>query len=619
MDRIRLLPDSVSNQIAAGEVVNRPASVVKELMENAVDAGAHCVSVNFRNGGKDLIQVVDDGIGMSPADARMAFEKHATSKIREVDDIYRLSTFGFRGEALASIASVAEVELITRQADSEVGYRIEICGGRFAGQSPVAAAVGSQFLVKNLFFNIPGRKRFLDKSTTEARHMTAEFRRVALCHPEVAFKLYDNDTVSYDLPAASLRQRIVGVVGKSIAPNLLELGADTSVVRIEGYVGRPSAARQSAKDQYLFVNGRFFKSGYLHKAVLGAYDKLIPTGTQPPYFIYMTIDTDRIDVNVHPQKTEIKFEDSTLVWQIINASVREALARSGAVPPMDFDMDASVEIPVFKQGDSGNYHIPRISVNPDFNPFDKYGDMAAAGGAPAGYGDFVPPPRQVGDIAAQVPPEQSYEESLMEFIDGDRLPQQGELPVETPETVGRAVLVGGGYAAASIDGALAVVDLRRAYEAVLYSRYMMMLGSGNSVCQQLLFPETLPMSQDDCSLIGEYASDFADCGFDIACGDCRIEVAGVPADIHGAEIGETLYALLDVLREHGGGAAELRRDRLASAMARSGARCAALPATDDAATELIGSLMGCDNRTYTPSGFAVMTLLTEDEIKKRLK
>ena len=345
-DKIRVLPDGVANQIAAGEVVGRPASVVKELMENSVDAGSRTITVNYKDGGRSLIQVVDDGCGMSETDARLAFERHATSKIRRAEDLYQLASFGFRGEALPSVASVAEVELRTRTADREIGTQVVIHGGRFVSQEPVQTAVGTQFLVKNLFYNTPARRRFLKEANVEGRHIRSEFLRVALCNPEVAFSLYDNDVLIATLPASNLRQRIVSAIGgKDIAKNLLEVGADTSIVRIEGFVGRPSAAKKTNREQYLFVNGRYFSSPYFRKAILQAYEKLIAPDTQPSYFLYLTIDPQRIDVNVHPQKTEIKFDDEQAVWQIFNAAVRESLGRLGVVPMMDFEMDSSIDIP----------------------------------------------------------------------------------------------------------------------------------------------------------------------------------------------------------------------------------------------------------------------------------
>lgn len=375
-DRIKLLPEVVANQIAAGEVVNRPSSVVKEMMENAVDAKATHIKVNFRDGGKELIQIVDDGCGMSPIDARMAFDRHATSKIREVDDIYALQTFGFRGEALPSISAVAEVELRSRQAEDEVGTLTEIRGGEFVGQSPVACPVGSQFFVRNLFFNVPARRRFLEKSTTSATQIKNEFKRVALCYPEIAFELYANDAPIYSLPKASLANRIVDVIGRHIRQNLLDVAAETSIASVTGYIGRPAAAKRRNNEQYLFVNGRYFKSPYLVSAILKAYEKLVPANTQPSFFLFLGIDTSRIDVNVHPQKTEVKFSDEEAVWQIVNAAVRETLAKTGAVPMMDFDQMDAVDIPVLKQGVV--YNEPKSTSGNAYNPFkEDYIDSSA--------------------------------------------------------------------------------------------------------------------------------------------------------------------------------------------------------------------------------------------------
>lgn len=375
-DKIRLLPEVVANQIAAGEVVNRPASVVKEMMENAIDAGARTVKVNFRDGGKELIQIVDDGCGMSAIDARMAFDRHATSKIRSAEDIYALRTFGFRGEALASIAAVAQVELRTRQAEDELGTEVEIHGGVVVAQRAAACPAGSQFFVRNLFYNVPARRRFLEKSTTSAKQIKTEFQRVALCYPEVAFELYANDAPLYRLAATSLAGRIVDLVGRSIKQNLLDVDASTSIASLRGFIGRPSAARQRNAEQYLFVNGRYFRSPYLASAILRAYEKLIPQSAQPSWFLFFTIDPSRIDVNIHPQKTEVKFADEEAVWQILNAAVRETLAKSGTVPMMDFDSDRNVDIPVLQRG--AVYEEPRAVTNEDYNPFrDSYIDPSA--------------------------------------------------------------------------------------------------------------------------------------------------------------------------------------------------------------------------------------------------
>ncbi len=637
-DRIRLLPDSVSNQIAAGEVVNRPASVVKEMMENAVDAGARSVTVNFRDGGKEMIQVVDDGCGMSPLDARLAFDRHATSKITRVDDIYSLSTFGFRGEALASIAAVAEVQLRTRPHEDELGTAVEIAGGAFRSQEVVSCPPGTQFLVRNLFYNVPARRRFLDKSSTEARHITAEFQRVALCHPETAFLLYNNDAPVYNLPPSSLRQRIVGVIGKHIANNLLEVGADTTIVQVSGFVGRPSASKQTNRDQFLFVNGRYFKSAYFHKAILQAYEKLIPAGTQPSYFLYLKIDPERIDVNVHPQKIEIKFDDNNAVWQIINAAVRESLGKLGMVPMMDFDADMSVEIPVCRK--DAPVRSPEVAPNPDFNPFNEdYGSVSGGGRVPRGAdcsgsaGGYAvsergmpgrsgeePEPSGVAYPVAAGEAEEFPDPQLMEFISGDET-QQGLLEIESGCAFGPAIRLGQGYAVATVGDGVAVVDIRRAYEAVLYDRYMLMLGSGSSATQQLLFPERILLSIDDYNLMKLYRDDFVSFGFDLEFGqdELWVEVTGVPADFTSSAVGDLLFELLDGLREETRSPGELRRGRLASIMSRNGASALSRNLGEEELEELLSSLAACGNSCYTPSGRPVMTVIPESEIRKRLK
>ena len=346
MDRIKLLPEIVANQIAAGEVVNAPSNVVKEMMENSLDAGAQCVRVNFRNGGKDLIQIVDDGCGMSAIDARMAFDRHATSKISSIEDVYKLHTFGFRGEALASIAAVAEVELRTRRDDDELGTLTTMAGGEFRSQVPISCSRGSQFVVRNLFYNVPSRRKFIDGDNSRlASQIRNEFMRVALCNPSVEFELRQNDTLVYSLLPTNRRGRIVDLIGKHIKQNLLDVETDTSVVRIEGFVGRPQAAKKRNNEQYLFVNGRYFNSIQMQRTIVRAYEKLIPEGCMPSYFIYLTVDPDRVDVNVHPQKTTVKFADHDVILEMLQAAVRETLAKTGAVPMMDFSDEGESQYP----------------------------------------------------------------------------------------------------------------------------------------------------------------------------------------------------------------------------------------------------------------------------------
>ena len=659
-DKIRLLPEVVANQIAAGEVVNRPSSVVKEMMENALDAGATSVKVNFRDGGKDLIQIVDDGCGMSPIDARMAFDRHATSKIGAVEDIYALHTFGFRGEALASIAAVAQVELRTRQEGDEVGTQTEINGGQFVSQTPVMCPVGSQFFVRNLFYNVPARRRFLDKSTTSASHIKTEFQRIALCNPQVAFELYANDAPVYTLQASSLAGRIVDVVGRHIKQNLLEVEADTSIARIEGYIGRPAAAKKRNSEQYLFVNGRFFKSSYLTSAILKAYEKLIPENCQPSYFLFLTIDPGRIDVNVHPQKTEVKFADEEAVWQIINAAVRETLAKTGAVPLMDFDRDGVVEIPVLQRG--AVYSEPQAMSNSDYNPFREeyidptapdpnedftgfdvpYRDGAAvsdnsAAGFRTGGGRSAAPafPRGGGRSGLPATDDGEFEEfesgggfeiasgggfddSALDFIPSEAAPEQQRFDMAQRPEFTDPMPLPGGYVAALLGGRFVVVDVRRARERVLYEDFLRMLGNGSSVSQQLLFPERLVLSGDEYALLEENAVEFASLGFDIDfCGEGAVEVKGTPADMPADAVDKLLFELLQAFATPVS-LADVRREKIAAVMARSGSKGAGRMLSREEAAALLTQLADTGSFSFSPSGKAITAEITPEDLRAKL-
>ena len=659
-DKIRLLPEVVANQIAAGEVVNRPASVVKEMMENAIDAGAASVKVNFRDGGKDLIQIVDDGCGMSPIDARMAFDRHATSKIGAVEDIYALHTFGFRGEALASIADVSQVELRTRQAGDEVGTETEINGGQFVAQNPVMCPVGSQFFVRNLFYNVPARRRFLDKSTTSASQIKAEFQRIALCNPQIAFELYANDAPVYTLQAGSLAGRIVDVVGRHIKQNLLEVEADTSIARIEGYIGRPAAAKKRNTEQYLFVNGRFFKSTYLTSAILKAYEKLIPESCQPSYFLYLKLDPGRIDVNVHPQKTEVKFADEEAVWQIVNAAVRETLAKTGAVPLMDFDRDSTVEIPVLQKG--AVYSEPLAMSNSDYNPFrEEYIDPSApdpnvdftgfdvpyrdgvsdsaAGGLRTGggrsavpsfpraaAGGFALPGADAGEFEEFesgggfeiTPSGGGFDDSALDFIPSSAAPEQQRFDMPQRPEFTDALPLPGGYVAALLGGRFVVVDVRRARERILYEDYLRMLGNGSSVSQQLLFPERLVLSGDEYALLEENAVEFAALGFDIDfCGEGAVEVKGTPADMPADSVDRLLFELLQAFATPVS-LSDVRREKIAGVMARSGSKGAGRTLSREEAAALLAQLADTGSFSFSPSGKAITAEITPEDLRAKL-
>ena len=666
-NKIRLLPEIVANQIAAGEVVDNPSSVVKEMMENAIDAGAKSVTVNFRNAGLELIQIVDDGCGMSPIDARMAFDRHATSKIRNFDDVYRLQTFGFRGEALASIAAVAQVELRTRQRDDEVGTVTIVNGGEFVSQTPTMCPVGSQFFVRNLFYTAPARRKFNGDRNKMVTEIKKVFRQVALCNPQVRCELMSSDLPIITLPSGSLQDRIIDVVGKHIRTNLLEVDVDTSIVKIKGYVGRPAAAKQKNTEQYLFVNGRYFRSPQIYRAIMKAYEKLIPEICSPSYFIYLTVEPDRVDVNVSPHKTEVRFADAEDVNQIVSAAVRSTLAKSGSVGMMEFEQ-AAVEIPVLG-GDDVVYAEPKVSDNADYNPFredyvtdvggDKlppvddfssammraskpasssprrasntsYSDMGVTrlqdmmwGGdfdivdtpaqAPQPFADSVMPSSYSSgiDLSAFV----DEQESQLEFTSVTATQQL--LGVEQSISFSDVMPLSGGYVIAVSGGRSMVVDVRRVKERLLYDGYMAMLKSGSCASQKLLFPEELILSDDDFALLQEHEVEFAALGFDMEFkGEGRVVICGVPANVVAEQIDGLLYELLREVESSNDAYARIRED-MARVMAVKGSRQVS-KVTREEAQEILNRLCECENYSFSPSGKPIMSELTLEELKSKL-
>lgn len=684
-NKIRLLPEIVANQIAAGEVVESPSSVVKEMMENAIDAGAKSVVVNFRNAGLELLQIVDDGCGMSPMDARMAFDRHATSKIKSFEDIYRLSTFGFRGEALASIAAVAQVELRTRQANDEVGTVTIVNGGEFISQNPTMCPVGSQFLVRNLFYTAPARRKFSSDKAKIVTNIKREFRRVALCNPQVRCELMSNDMPIITLPSGTLLERIIDVVGRHIKSNLLEVAVDTSIVKVTGYVGRPAAAKKLNSEQYLFVNGRYFHSPQIYRSIMRAYEKLIPEKCTPSFFLYLTVDAERVDVNVSPHKTEVRFADAEDVNQIIHAAVRSTLAKSGNVAQIDFDNQVSIDIPVLGAGASTVYTEPRSVTNQEYNPFrEDYASEPSADFDENAIVDDVPlediamappsvgvkPMREVvssigrnwsgqsagGDVndiprlrdvawtdmpsAAEfgldVPPqpivsEVGYrdvvscftgmlpeeEESSLEFVEEQSTVQQ-VLPHQMSMSFEDVMIAGNGYAIATSQGRLMIVDLRRAKERVLYDGYISSMWRGGCASQKLLFPEALTLSEDDYQLLEEHLVEFVALGFDIELlGEGRVELRGVPSSSVGDESDRLLYDLLQEVSQAGSAVDKMRED-MVRVMAVRGSRAMGRSVLREDAEYLLRQLSECENYTYTPSGKVIMSEMTLQELKNKL-
>lgn len=675
MNRIKLLPEIVANQIAAGEVVNAPSNVVKEMMENSIDAGASCVRVNYRNGGKDLIQIVDDGCGMSAIDARMAFDRHATSKIASIEDVYKLHTFGFRGEALASIAAVAEVELRTRREEDELGTLTTISGGEFRSQVPVSCSVGSQFMVRNIFYNVPSRRKFIDGDNSRlSSQIKQEFIRVALCNHDVEFELRQNDSVVYTLSPANRRARIIDLMGKHIKSNLLDVDVSTSVVSLEGFVGRPQAAKRRNNEQYLFVNGRYFHSVAMQRAIVRAYEKLIPEGTMPSYFLYLTVDADRVDVNVHPQKTTVKFADQDVILEIVQAAVRETLAKTGAVPMMDFSEERAFSIPVMG-GEPRVYEMPKVATNSNYNPFSsEYIDPTAPmpdvpfTGFDVPYDGAMPreergaaaqPQRSVmssfassfdvgseftsfgangagaavamGEVAEADDEEYYTLESSMggskiEYIDeeDDALCEpQLDFATSTQAverlSFGEAMPIGGGLVVAMYGTTPVVVNMQRVKERVLYEDILKSLSSGSAPTQRMFFAEEMILSNEEYELLEEHATEFAALGFEIEYrGEGHISVAGRPALVDVATpLDELLYALLHGI-DMGRMPIEEEHRRLAELMAERGSRGYGRGVASAEVAVMLKRLEECDNRSFSPSGCPIMAELSLDELRAKL-
>ena len=613
-DIIHLLPDAVANQIAAGEVIQRPASVIKELVENALDAEAHEVHVLVTDAGKTSIQVIDDGKGMSETDARLSFERHATSKIRQASDLFALHTMGFRGEALASIAAVAEVELKTRLAGKELGTRLVLAGSKVELQETVTCPQGSNFLVKNLFFNVPARRKFLKANSTELSNILAEFERIALVHPEVAFYLYSNDTEVFNLPVMPLRQRIMSVFGKKMNQQLLSVEVETSLVKISGFIAKPETARKKGAHQYFFVNGRYMRHPYFHKAVMDAYEQLIPAGEQISYFIYFDVDPANIDVNIHPTKTEIKFENEQAIWQILSAAVKESLGKFSAIPSIDFDTEDMPDMPAYEQTDTAA--PPKVHYNTDFNPFQASAPTHSEPSQP-GYAR-----RASNDWEALYAGVSRA--SKMNEPDDDLLPDEEEvippLPTEEPvvEKGAQHFQLKGRFILTSVKSGLMLIDQHRAHVRVLFDRYMEQIRTRNGVSQGVLFPEVVELPPSEATVLESLTDDLTAVGFDLTpLGGGSYAVNGVPAGIEGLSPVELIRNMVHTAMEKGGNVREEVQTILALTLARSAAIVYGQVLSEEEMANLVDSLFACPTPGYTPDGKTVLITVKEEDIERR--
>ena len=540
-DIIHLLPDHIANQIAAGEVIQRPSSVVKELVENAIDAGASMIRVNIVDAGRTLIQVIDDGKGMSETDARMAFERHATSKISTADDLFALHTMGFRGEALASIAAVAHIDLRTKQKGAELGTHLVIVGSTVETIEEDACNEGSVFSVKNLFFNVPARRKFLRGNETEFRNIVTEFERIALVNAQVGMSLYHNEVEIFNLPISGLRQRIINVYGKNLNQKLLSLDAQSSLVTINGFVGRPDAAKKRGALQYFFVNGRFMKHPYFHKAILQAYEQLIPAGEQPSYFVYFTLDPATIDVNIHPTKTEIKFENEQPIWQILMAATRESLAKSSAIPTIDFDAEGAISIPVYnpaKKSEGGGMKAPKVQVDSAYNPFDQEPTyQRPAFDWTKLYEGFERDREAVGEASRQ-----QVEGAHPMDSDSLDVPVSAELFTETTNP---CFQYKGRYILTAMKSGLALIDQHRAHLRILFEQYSRSIRQKQGASQQVLFPEVVTFTQAEVAILPTLWDDLRFAGFDLSdLGGGSYAINGLPAGIEGIDMVQLLKEIV---------------------------------------------------------------------------
>lgn len=612
-DRIQLLPDHVANQIAAGEVVQRPASVVKELLENAIDAGALTVKLIVKDGGKTLIQVVDDGCGMSPTDARLSFERHATSKIRSAEDLFAIHTKGFRGEALASIAAIAHVEMHTRLENEELGTHLRIEGSKVVLQEMAATPAGTAISVKNLFFNIPARRNFLKSDKVEFRHIIDEFHRLALAHPGVAFHFYNNGSELFNLPATSFRKRIVNVFGSRTNEKLVPVEENTQVVGISGFVCKPEFAKKSRGEQFFFVNNRFIKNAYLHHALVSAFEGLIKPDTHPGYFLSLEVSPSSIDINIHPTKTEVKFDDERSLYAILRSTVKHSLGQFNVAPVLDFEHDRNLDTPYEYRNKGASQ--PQVTVNPRFNPFKE--TAGGRGQAPAtartGHRQWE---ALYTDLEQEGGKETGFSSVRLESdsITGSIFEGGNEMarPAATTFQLRRKYIV------TTIKSGMLVIDQNRAHQRVLYEKFLGSLNGRNAVSQQLLFPLVLSFSRTEMAIIKEIMDTLASVGFVFGkVDDEMIEITGVPYLVTNSEVGGVLDELISDFQQHSESSGFSLADLLAKTMSRTLAVKTGEGLDPASQMALVDDLFACREASLSPFNKAVYITLSESDIDKK--
>jgi DNA mismatch repair protein MutL len=613
-DIIQLLPDSVANQIAAGEVVQRPASAVKELLENAIDAGANKIQLILKDAGKALIQVIDNGSGMSVTDARMCFERHATSKVRKAEDLFAIRTMGFRGEAMASIAAIAQVEMKTRRHDDELGTLIEIEGSIFIKQEPVAASEGTSICIKNLFFNTPARRNFLKSNPAEMRHVIDEFQRVSLAHPEIAFSLHHDGVEIYRLPSSVLKQRIVHLFGNNYNQRLIPVEEETSIINLKGYIGKPEFAKKTRGEQFFFVNNRFIKDPYLNHAVSKAYEELLQDDHFPLYVLFIDIDPANIDVNVHPTKTEIKYLDEKSIYAIIHSAVKRSLGRFNISPTIDFDQETGFSGMITPKAPD-EIVPPSISFNPDFNPFsgDKTTSNRASYAGSSNWGGGISPSTKNWGSLYEIANHQEREQTAIEI--------PGEVQDDTFVPVQKQLMqVHNRYIISQIKSGLMVIDQQAAHERILYERFIVHLEDRKGASQQSLFPQTVTLSPNDYELAKSLLDDIKSLGFEVReFGKNTLVIEGIPVDLGSSNVNETqlFEHLIEGFKNSQQELKLDKRDALAKSMARNSAIKNGTVLSQEEMNTLIEQLFACKSPNFSISGKPVVQTIGLTELDKK--
>lgn len=616
-DIIQLLPDHVANQIAAGEVVQRPASVVKELLENAIDAGASTIKLIIKDAGKTLIQVIDDGKGMSNTDARLSFERHATSKIRTADDLFQLHTKGFRGEALASIAAIAHVELKTKQAHDDVGNKIIIEGSNVISQDIVVTPKGTSVSVKNLFFNIPARRNFLKSNNVELRHVLDEFHRVALAHPDISFMLYNNGSETFNLPVSNFRQRVVNIFGNKTNEKLVPVDEDTEVLKISGFVGKPEFAKKTRGEQYFFVNNRFIKSAYLNHAITSAFEGLLKDGTHPSYFLNLTVNPQTIDINIHPTKTEIKFDDEHTLYALLRSAVKHSLGQFNIAPVLDFERDPSLDTP-YSYNKSG-LNTPKIEVDRSFNPFQEEGVSKKLGFSKTtgykkqntGSWDSL----YVGLESKGTKTQENFDEVHFENEEETVSMFENDNEVETANTTYQ---LHNKYIVSTIKSGMLVIDQHRAHQRVLYEDFLQHLTVKEAISQQLLFPLQLHFSSQEVVIIKQLKEDLEHTGFVFSnVKEESVEITGVPVGVPESEVSIILEQLISDVQNEVPDSNFSATDLLAKSMAKSLAIKTGQSLQKDEQEHLVNKLFACKEPNVSPTNRTTFITMSVDELDKR--